>query len=65
MTFSYIINDNNEYGDLTVQPTLNRDYCLLIVRLTLWTTCFVWKTLIPHFPRIISLFSCTQQWALH
>ena len=34
MLFSYIINDINEYGDLTVQPALNLDYCLLIVKLT-------------------------------
>ena len=27
MIFSYIIHDINEYGDLTVRPTLNLDYC--------------------------------------
>ena len=33
MIFSYIIIDTNEYGDLTVRPTLNLDYCILIEKL--------------------------------
>ena len=50
ITFCYIINGINDYGDLTVWPTLNLDYCLLIVKLSLWMTFFIWKTmtLISH-----------------
>ena len=51
MLFSYIINDIKENGDLTVRPTLNLDYCLLIANWLYGWHASYWKQW--HIPLVI------------